>query len=224
MNDKLNNCLNEIANLPKEDKVSIRGKMYAMVNTRVKIFRKHFASESRIKTEMIHNDLEKVSMKATVFIKDNGEWVELGNGHAEEFRADSNVNKNSAVENCETSAIGRALASCGLSGDEYASSFEVENAMNQKPAAPDLSDGYIFRKETGMVLAHSNNPSDFLKTLRSFLGDPESKDAMTLFSVNEEVITRAEKDATKKSDKDAYAKLGKLFRSEQHEEELSAEA
>ena len=96
--------------------------------------------------------------------------------------------------------------------------------MNEKPAAPDLSDGYIFRKETGMVLAHSNNPSDFLKTLRSFLGDPESKDAMTLFSVNEEVITRAEKDATKKSDKDAYAKLGKLFRSEQHEEELSAEA
>ena len=46
------------------------------------------------------------------------------------------MNKTSALENCCTSAIGRALSACGLSGGEYASSFEVDNAINNKPSAP----------------------------------------------------------------------------------------
>jgi hypothetical protein len=40
------------------------------------------------------------------------------------------------LENCCTSSIGRALAACGLSGGEYASSFEVDNAINNKAEAP----------------------------------------------------------------------------------------
>ena len=60
----------------------------------------------------------------------------LGNSLAttglEEFRNDGPINKKSATENCSTSAIGRALASCGLGGGEYASVDEVEYAITEK--------------------------------------------------------------------------------------------
>ena len=62
---------------------------------------------------------------------------------AEEFRGQGMVNKTSALENCCTSAIGRALASCGLGGGEYASGFEVDNAINNKEPAPDLRRSYV---------------------------------------------------------------------------------
>jgi hypothetical protein len=42
------------------------------------------------------------------------------------------VNKTSALENCITSSIGRALSACGLSGGNYASFEEVDHAMNGK--------------------------------------------------------------------------------------------
>ena len=58
-------------------------------------------------------------------------------GHAEEYRADGKINKTSALENAETSAIGRALACLGLGGTEFASADEVARAISgQKPAAP----------------------------------------------------------------------------------------
>ena len=50
----------------------------------------------------------------------------IGSGMAEEIRGSSPVNKTSALENCETSALGRALASLGLHGGEYASDNEMQ--------------------------------------------------------------------------------------------------
>ena len=64
----------------------------------------------------------------------------IGSGHAEELRGSTNVNKTSALENCETGAIGRALASISISGSEYASANEMEavsrkeEALKAKPA------------------------------------------------------------------------------------------
>ena len=53
-----------------------------------------------------------------------------GSGVAEEFREASQINQTSAMENCETSAFGRALASMGYGGDvTYASAEEVVNAI-----------------------------------------------------------------------------------------------
>ena len=53
-------------------------------------------------------------------------------GHAEEVRAASKINQTSAVENCESSAIGRALAAAGFGGSEYASADEVQRAIAQQ--------------------------------------------------------------------------------------------
>ena len=55
-----------------------------------------------------------------------------GTGYAEEYRSSSKINRTSAMENAETSAIGRALAACGLAGTEYASADEVANAISQQ--------------------------------------------------------------------------------------------
>ena len=43
----------------------------------------------------------------------------IATGYAEEVRGAGNVNRTSHVENCETSAIGRALANCGYAGSDY---------------------------------------------------------------------------------------------------------
>jgi hypothetical protein len=66
----------------------------------------------------------------------DGSWREIGNDFAEEFRGEGMVNKTSAVENCLTSSIGRALSACGLSGGNYASFEEVDHAINEKAEIP----------------------------------------------------------------------------------------
>lgn len=52
----------------------------------------------------------------------------LATGHAEENRA-FGINRTSAVENCETSAVGRCLAMLSYGGSEIASAEEVQAAL-----------------------------------------------------------------------------------------------
>lgn len=53
-------------------------------------------------------------------------------GHSEEYRKATQINRTSALENAETSAIGRALAGLGIGGTEFASANEVQNAIGQQ--------------------------------------------------------------------------------------------
>ena len=55
---KLIDVINEIANLPNEDKVNIRGKFYTTVDTRLQCFRKVFGSDAKVTTDIIINDLD----------------------------------------------------------------------------------------------------------------------------------------------------------------------
>ena len=136
--ERLDRCLKKIGELPNESphKVNIKGKWYTTVATRLEIFREVFGTEGKITQKLITADLERVVMKANVFVYQNDRWEKVADGFAEEFREASPVNRNSAVENCSTSCIGRALANLGLHGSEFASAFEVENAMERKPPAP----------------------------------------------------------------------------------------
>ena len=58
--------------------------------------------------------------------------IVVATGLAEEFRGKNIINTTSALENAETSSIGRALACLSLGGSEYASANEVENAISQQ--------------------------------------------------------------------------------------------
>ena len=209
---KLNEVINEIANLPNEDKVNIRGKYYTTVDTRLQAFRSTFGTNANITTEIVLNDLERVVVKATVSIYHDGVWRDIGNDYAEEFRNQGPVNKTSALENCTTSAIGRALANCGLGGGEYASAFEVDNAINNKQTAPDLSKGYIFVNKDGHKIGHSNNEKEYLEKCRQQLSDPADPDHHALFRANTKEIKKAYENTDMNSPECvAYEKLIKIY-------------
>jgi hypothetical protein len=112
----------------KEGHVNIHGKSYATVAYRIAVFRKANPNLGVI-TEIVDNTENRVVMKST--ITDETGRI-LATGHAEEFRASSQINRTSALENAETSAIGRCLASLGYGGTEFASANEVQNAIHQQ--------------------------------------------------------------------------------------------
>ena len=126
----LEQAMQEVNNLNRTEGVTQRGgKKYTMVSVRVEAFRKAFGLEYGIETEIISYNGENVIAKAVIKNKDG---MIIGSGYAEEIRGSSNVNKTSAIENCETSAVGRALASIGLHGGQYASINEVEQAQQKE--------------------------------------------------------------------------------------------
>lgn len=110
--------------------VDIHGKKYHTVAERVAAFRSKGA-DLTIETEIVRWEGEDVVVKAS--ISDNGKLIATGLAH--EVRGSTNINKTSHVENCETSAIGRALAAFGLGGTEYATADEVANAISQQNEA-----------------------------------------------------------------------------------------
>jgi hypothetical protein len=108
-------------------KIDIKGKQYATVASRVEVFREHFPSAT-IETLLIHDDSERVVIQARISIGD----TLISTGYSEEFRGEGWINATSALENSETSAIGRSLAAFGLSGTEYSSADELDNAIAQQ--------------------------------------------------------------------------------------------
>ena len=108
--------------------VNIHGKQYQTVALRVKNFRDAHKDYS-LTTEIVSRDAEVVVMKATI-LDEKGRVI--ATGHSEERRSASQINKTSALENAETSAIGRALAAFGLGGTEFATADEVANAITQQ--------------------------------------------------------------------------------------------
>ena len=142
----------------------IKGKEYAEVNQRIKAFRMCYPNGS-ISTEIIALDDGVVTMRATVC---NEEGQILGTGTAQEKETSSFINKTSFIENCETSAVGRALGMCGFGIDtSVASAEEVQNAIgNQKPNRDKL---IALLKEMGI------KPTEYAKEHGFTLMTPDSE-------------------------------------------------
>lgn len=108
----------------------IKGKNYAEVNQRIKAFRMLYP-QGVIKTEMLKCEDGICVFKAEIY---DEKGTLLATGTAYERENSTFINKTSYIENCETSAVGRALGMCALGIDtSVASAEEVQNAMaNQK--------------------------------------------------------------------------------------------
>lgn len=106
----------------------IHGREYRNVALRVNLFRDAHPDWC-IKTKIVSIDDDRIVMRTTI---KNDEKRTISTGYAEEVRGSSNINRTSALENAETSAVGRALAFFGLAGTEIASADEVANAINQQ--------------------------------------------------------------------------------------------
>jgi hypothetical protein len=111
--------------------VKIHGKTYLTVARRIADFREAHADWT-ISSEVISADDNMVIMKASI-LNESGRL--LSTGFAEEDRNRGQINSTSALENCETSAIGRALSFLGYAGTEIASAEEVANAIQQQTIA-----------------------------------------------------------------------------------------
>ncbi len=150
--------------------VDIRGRAYLTVARRINDFREQH-SDYGIHTEILSIDETAVVCRAVITDK---EGRQLSSGIAEEKRNSSNINKTSAVENCETSAVGRALAFFGMAGTEIASADEVANAINQQNTVVDPDYQY--------ALAHGNAVRENLEEIHQM---------KTAMSVDEDYMTAA---------------------------------
>ena len=113
----------------------IKGKDYAEVNQRIKAFRMCYPTGA-ILTEMVSNENGVCVFNATCGYYEDGKLVVLGTGTAYEKESSSFINETSYIENCETSAVGRALGMCGFGIDtSVASAEEVQNAINNQEEA-----------------------------------------------------------------------------------------
>ena len=108
--------------------VMIHGKEYKTVAERVNEFRT-LHPDWTIQSMIFSIDNDRVVMRTDI-LDDTGRIISTG--YAEEVRTASKINRTSALENCETSSVGRALAFFGLAGSEIASANEVQGAISQK--------------------------------------------------------------------------------------------
>ena len=126
--------------LIKYAEIAIKGKNYVQVNERVKAFR----NCAEWKGWSIVTNIKELTDDVCVMCAQvqNAEGRVLATGWAREVRNDASsmVNKTSYVENCETSAVGRALGFLGIGIDENICSAEelkfALEAQKNAPAAP----------------------------------------------------------------------------------------
>lgn len=108
----------------------IKGKSYIEVNQRIKAYRMVYPNGT------IRTKLAKLENGICVFMAEvtNNDGDIIATGTAYEKENSTFINKTSYIENCETSAVGRALGMAGFGIDtSVASAEEVANAIeNQK--------------------------------------------------------------------------------------------
>ena len=200
--NNLNKTMDAINELNKTHGVKQRGgKMYTQVVHRMEAFRRHHGTEYGVDTQILVDDGQRVVIKAIIT---NNDGHTVGSGMAEEIRGQGHVNTTSALENAETSAVGRALASLGLAGGEYASANEMD-AVNRKSDAIDSNKAEpvaVVKKplteDEAQWLAHNEATLDqyTLKDLEVFMNKP---------------FTLATMQSIKEKDIEAYNNFKTLF-------------
>lgn len=118
--------------------INIKGKNYIMVNERIKFFRENAQFKGwSLTSDIINLTEDSCIIKATITDQDG---VVKATGFAQEDRTSSMINKTSFIENCETSAWGRALGNLGIGiDDSIASAEEVEMAIKKQEVEQSLN-------------------------------------------------------------------------------------
>ena len=155
----LNKTMDAVAELHKSHGVKQKGgKLYTQVVHRMEAFRKHHGTDFGVDTSILVNDGQKVVVKAIITDKD-GRTV--GAGMAEEIRGQGLVNTTSALENAETSAIGRALSSLGLAGGEYASANEMDAVVRKTKALEETPPKEVKEQEIDPAPQTDQSPAQY---------------------------------------------------------------
>ena len=167
--DDIISTINDFKRSKNGSMISIHGKEYATVPHRVAVVRRNLGAKLQILTEIISVDKDTVVMKASGVIGGNV----IATGHAEEKRSASRINQTSALENCETSAVGRMLAFVGITNDSIASAEEVSSAIEQ-------TDKKIQAALTDLkAVSHAGNYKEWLSKNKPFLSDLKNNNPLS---------------------------------------------
>lgn len=139
----------------------IKGKEYVEVNQRVLFFRQEDQYKDwSIITELDIKEDDSACVVKALIANDQGRVISTG--YAREEKAASMINKTSFVENCETSAIGRALAMLGIGIEtSIASANEVSEAIAQ--SSQDTGANKATAKKTSSVDVDFDKAVTYLK-------------------------------------------------------------
>tara|TARA_S200002703_G_scaffold15436_2_gene13225 strand:+ start:3004 stop:3579 length:576 start_codon:yes stop_codon:yes gene_type:complete len=110
--------------------VDVKGKPYVTVNERIKAFRELHDTGRIVTKMMVTEGNENCLFTAEIYL---GETL-VSTGHAAEERGSSHINKTNFIENCETSAVGRALGFFGIGVDSAVASYEEAQHAKEKEA------------------------------------------------------------------------------------------
>lgn len=143
----------------------VESKDYVPVSERIKAFRMVYPN-GLIEPELIKDEDKICRYRVTIYEYEGGK--KLASATAQEERGTGFVNKTSYIENCETSAVGRALGLCGFGVDnDLASADEVQNAIDKQDNLENLE----ATDEQIKIIA--GMPSELKSTIRNFYGkDP----------------------------------------------------
>ena len=151
--------------------VNIHGKEYFTVAERLNQLNENTDGNYTLTTEMIYFEGDIVVFKTTIQIEEN-----TFTGHAMEKEGTSAINKGSYVEVCETSSIGRSLASAGYLGTEFASADEVATAIQNQSSQPIKAPSNNVGEADGGVGGFATpNQTKYIKSLCQERGIDDSK-------------------------------------------------
>jgi hypothetical protein len=102
---------------------------YTTVSERVKLFREMYPM-GRILTYLVYEDATRVVFKTELY-RDDEDQRPFSTGYAREITSDRGVNKDFALENCETSSIGIAAKNANIGTEKNAISREEAQKVNR---------------------------------------------------------------------------------------------
>ena len=105
---------------------------YTTVAERIKLFRDGHPM-GRIVTQLIHEDATRIVFRAELY-RDDEDTRPFSTGYAREIVTERGVNRDFALENCETSAIGIACKNAGIGTDKNSISREEAAKVNKVKA------------------------------------------------------------------------------------------
>lgn len=174
MNEKVKVSYEQIEKANSEiETIKLGAKGYAQVNERIKAFRKVYPTGSiETSIEEIRDDYVRIMAKVC---NEDGEVVSTGRA-SEMLTGDvkrDHINKTSMIENCETSAVGRALGFAGFGVDTAVASAEDVERNKQNSRTYEIFTNMFIRED------------DAIKIVKTSIADLMRKMGVVKASLNE---------------------------------------